>query len=398
VTYEANASQGSANPRLGTYATRTVAGEEVRAYVPPRLPVDPPIELTGRRLGALEAANRALGRLDGIDTRLPDTTLFLYMYVRKEALLSSQIEGTQSSLSDLLLYEIDEMPGVPLDDVVAVSNYVRALTHGLHRIREDGFPLSSRLIREMHRHLLAEGRGASKAPGEFRRSQNWLGGTRPGNASFVPPPHETVPDLMSDLEHFLHDETTYTPPLLKAAIAHVQFETIHPFLDGNGRLGRLLITLSLCSDGVLQEPSLYLSLYFKRHRATYYDLLQRVRTAGAWEAWLDFFLEGVRETGQQAHAAARALVRLFDEDRSRVESLGRTANTGLRLHDHLKRHPYTSIGSAAEALGLTFPTVRERIQDLEQLGIVTEVTGKARDRIWLYQRYVALLAEGTEPL
>ncbi|MDZ7801830.1 MAG: Fic family protein [Trueperaceae bacterium] len=395
---ETGPSQRSPNRRLGTYATRTVTGEKVHAYVPPPLPIDPPIELTGQRLGTLEAANRALGRLDGIDTLLPDTTLFLYMYVRKEALLSSQIEGTQSSLSDLLLYEIDEMPGVPLDDVAEVSNYVRALTHGLRRIREDGFPLSSRLLREMHALLLAGGRGAAKAPGAFRRSQNWLGGTRPGNATFVPPPHEMVPDLMSDLERFLHDETTYTPPLLKAAVAHVQFESIHPFPGGNGRLGRLLITLSLCSDTVLQEPSLYLSLYFKRNRDAYYHLLQRVRTEGAWEAWLDFFLEGVRETGQQAHATARALVRLFDEDRSRVETLGRTANTGLRLHDHLKRHPYTSIRGAADALGLTFPTVRQRMDDLANLGIVTEVTGKARDRIWRYRRYVAMLAEGTEPL
>lgn len=375
-----------------------MAGEEVRAYVPPRLPIDPPIELTGQRLGALEAANRALGRPDGIDTLLPDTTLFLHMYVRKEALLSSQIEGTRSSLSDLLHFEIDEMPAVPLDDVAEVSDYVRALTYGLQRIREDGLPLSSRLLREMHRHLLAGGRGASKAPGEFRRSQNRLGGSRPGNAAFMPPPHEMVPDLMSDLERFLHDETTYTPPLLKAAIAHVQFETIHRFLDGNGRLGRLLITLSLCSDGVLREPSLYLSLYFKGNRALYYELLQRVRTEGAWEAWLDFFLEGVRETGQQAHATARSLVRLFDEDRVRIESLGRTANTGLRLHDHLKRHTYTSIRSAANALGLAYPTVRDRIEDLERLGIVSEVTGKARDRIWSCRRYVALLAEGTEPL
>ena len=395
---ETNASQRSPDSRLGTYTTRSIAGEEVRAFVPPKLPMDPPISLSGERLGLLETANRALGRLDGIDTLLPDTTLFLYMYVRKEALLSSQIEGTQSSLSDLLLYEIDEMPGVPVDDVAEVSNYVQALTHGLRRIREDGFPLSSRLLREMHALLLAGGRGASKAPGEFRRSQNWLGGTRPGNAAYVPPPHELVPDLMSDLERFLHDDGTYTPPLLKAAIAHVQFETIHPFLDGNGRLGRLLITLSLCSDSVLQEPSLYLSLYFKRHRETYYDLLQRVRTEGAWEAWLDFFLDGVRETGGQAHATARALVRLFDEDRSRIEALGRAANTGLRLHDYLKKHPFTSIRTASDALGLAFPTIRQRMDDLQVLGIVSEVTGKERDRIWLYRRYVELLAEGTEPL
>ncbi|MDR9392110.1 MAG: Fic family protein, partial [Trueperaceae bacterium] len=281
-----------------------VAGETVRAFVPPRLPVDPPVDLTGRRLGALEAANRALGRLDGIDALLPDPALLLYGHVRKEALLSSQIEGTQSSLADLLLFEIDEAPGVPVDDVEEVSNYVAALRHGLRRLREDGFPLSARLLREAHGILLSGGRGADKAPGAFRRTQNWVGGTRPSNAVFVPPPPPLVPDLVDDLERFLHDEGTYTPPLVKAAIAHVQFETIHPFLDGNGRLGRLLVTLSLCHDDALREPSLYLSLYFKRHRAVYYDRLQRVRTEGAWEAWLDFFLEGVRDTATQAHQAA----------------------------------------------------------------------------------------------
>lgn len=320
------------------------------------------------------------------------------MHVRKEALLSSQIEGTQSSLSDLLLFEIDEVPGVPIDDVEEVSNYVRALTHGLRRVREDGFPISSRLLREMHALLLAGGRGATKAPGEFRRSQVWLGSTRPSRATFVPPPHEMVPDLMHDLERFLHDEGGYTPPLIKTSIAHVRFETIHPFLDGNGRLGRLLITLSLCGDGVLREPSLYLSLYFKRNRDLYYELLQRIRTEGAWEDWLDFFLEGVRETGQQAHATARSLVRLFERDRARVESLGRTANTGLRLHDYLKRHPLTTIRAASDELELAFPTVQKRMQDLTRLGIVTEVTGRARNRLWLYKEYVDLLGEGTDPL
>jgi Fic family protein len=360
--------------------------------------VDPPVDLTGRRLGALEAANRALGRLDGIDALLPDPALFLYGYVRKEALLSSQIEGTQSSLADLLLFEIDEAPGVPVDDVEEVSNYVAALRHGLRRLREDGFPLSARLLREVHGILLSGGRGADKAPGAFRRTQNWVGGTRPSNAVFVPPPPPLVPDLVDDLERFLHDEGTYTPPLVKAAIAHVQFETIHPFLDGNGRLGRLLVTLSLCHDDALREPSLYLSLYFKRHRAVYYDRLQRVRTEGAWEAWLDFFLEGVRDTATQAHQAARRLVDLLAEDRDRITERGRAVATNLRLHDHVARHGVASARSAADALGVTVQTAATRLGDLERLEVVREVTGKARDRVWSYVRLLDLLSEGTEPL
>lgn len=320
------------------------------------------------------------------------------MYIRKEALLSSQIEGTQSSLSDLLLFESNELPGVPLTDVQEVSNYVAALNLGLRRLREDQFPLSSRLLRELHSVLLAKGRGAEKEPGEFRRSQNWLGGTRPGNAVFVPPPFELVPELMTNLERFLHDYNELTPTLIKAAVAHVQFETIHPFLDGNGRLGRLLITLLLCAEEVLTEPSLYLSLYFKRHRSTYYDLLQRVRTEGVWEAWLEFFLEGIRETAQQAFATARALVQLFDEDRRRIEGLGRAANTALRLHSHLQKKPLASIQDATEALSLTYPTVRDRVKDLVELGILKEVTGRSRDRRWLYSRYFDILSEGTEPL
>lgn len=384
--------------RLGHYIECSVAGERVRAFVPPKLPIRPAIKIEGKLIELLEKANRALGRLDGVSELLPDTALFVYMYVRKEALLSSQIEGTQSSLSDLLLFENDAMPGLPLNDVQEVSNYVAALTYGLKRIKDENFPLSARLLREIHSVLLAKGRGAERDPGEFRSSQNWIGGSRPGNALFIPPPYERVPDLIANLEKFLHDYDEPTPVLVKAAIAHVQFETIHPFLDGNGRLGRLLITLLLCSEGVLQEPNLYLSLYFKRHRKTYYDLLQQVRMEGVWELWLEFFLEGVRETSQQAFATAKALLALFDEDRKRIEGLGRSAHTALRLHEYVQKKPAITIQDAIQAMSLTHPTVSGRIKDLEKLGILSEITGKGRNRVWLYTRYLNILNEGTEPL
>src|SRR6202789_3284805 len=272
----------------------------------------------------LEQANQALGRLDGLTSVLPDLSLFIYAYVRKEAVLSSQIEGTQSSLSDLLLFENDEAPGAPIEDVQEVSNYVAAMTHGLERLRS-GFPLSLRLVREIHEILLSKGRGSGKQPGEFRLSQNWIGGSRPGNAAFVPPPPELVLDCMSNLELFLHEDRPDLPLLIKAALVHVQFETIHPFLDGNGRLGRLLITFLLCAQDAIREPILYLSLYFKTHRTAYYDLLDRVRAKGDWEAWLDFFLTGVKETADQAASAARRILTLFDENQRQIESLGRPA-------------------------------------------------------------------------
>ena len=272
----------------GKYDVTAVGGEQVRAFIPDPLPPVPALSFEGRLQLALEAAVLAIGRLDGVTTLLPDKSLFLYTYVRKEAVLSSQIEGTQSSLSDLLLFELDEAPGVPLDDVVEVSNYVAALEHGLKRLRED-FPLSNRLIREIHGVLLSRGRGSGKEPGEFRRSQNWIGGSRPGNAAFVPPPHPAVPACMSALERFLHAEDDGLPVLVRAGLAHVQFETIHPFLDGNGRVGRLLITFLLCHAGVLQEPLLYLSLYFKQNRATYYALLElSVATATGRIGWRSF--------------------------------------------------------------------------------------------------------------
>jgi Fic family protein len=383
--------------RIGQYELRTVAGETIRAYVPPSLPPNPALQLTARHEELLEKANIALGRLDGLTALLPDISLFIYLYVRKEALLSSQIEGTQSSLSDLLLFESAQVPGVPLDDVQEVSRYVAAMTHGLERLR-GGFPLSLRLIREMHAVLMTDARGSDRDPGEFRRSQNWLGGTRPGNAAFVPPPAEMVLDLMSDLERFMHDQPTRTQTLLKAALVHVQFETIHPFLDGNGRLGRLLITLLLCVEGVLLEPTLYLSLYFKTHRQTYYELLQRVRLEGVWEDWLEFFLEGVLETAQQAVTTTKAILSCFEEDRSRIETLGRAASSTLRVHQYLQRKPMLSIPAAATALGLSEPTLAKSVAHLERLGVIRETTGQQRARVWVYQRYIDILSQGTEPL
>lgn len=313
--------------RTGTYETLGTVGEPVRAFIPAPLPPDPPPTLTGARARLHDRALLACGRLDAITALLPEPDLFLYGYVRREALLSSQIEGTQSSLSDLLLFELDEAPGVPVSDVAEVSNYVAALEHGLARLRE-GFPLSHRLLREMHAALLARGRGADKQPGEFRQSQNWIGGTRPGNAHFVPPPPQRVEDCMAALERFLHDQSLPFSTLIKAALAHVQFETIHPFLDGNGRVGRLLIALLLHHEGVLRQPLLYLSLYLKQHRAEYYRLLDAVRHDGDWEAWLDFFLEGVLVIATGAVDTAHRLLALFREDAELVRARGRAvANT-----------------------------------------------------------------------
>jgi Fic family protein len=365
--------------------------------MPHPLPPDPPLTLDADHYDLLEKANRALGRLDGMAMLLPDFSLFLYLYVRKEALLSSQIEGTQSSLSDLLLFESNELPGVPLDDVQEVSNYVAALNYGLARLRE-GFPLSLRLIREIHGVLLAKGRGSEKTPGEFRRSQNWIGGSRPGNALFVPPPPQDVMACMGALEKFLHNDPVATPVLIKAALAHVQFETIHPFLDGNGRLGRLLITLLLCAEGALAEPLLYLSLYFKTHRSTYYDLLQGVRKDGAWEDWLRFFLAGVQETADQAAQAARRILRLFEHDRRRIEQLGRAASSALRVHQLLQRKPILSIPKAAKELNLSAPTVTSAVQHLQEMEITRESTGGRRNRLYVYEQYLSILNEGTEPL
>jgi cell filamentation protein, protein adenylyltransferase len=384
------------NSRLGTYVSTTTAGETVRAFVPPPLPPDPLVDLSGL-YPQLDHANQALGRLDALTTLLPDTRLFLYLYVRKEALLSSQIEGTKSSFSDLLLFENEAVPGVPIDDVEEVSNYVAAMQHGLRRIK-GGFPLSLRLIREIHAILLRGGRGANKTPGEFRRSQNWIGGSRPGNAAFVPPPPERMLECLDRIEHFLHDEKPKLPVLVEAGLIHTQFETIHPFLDGNGRLGRLLITLLLCAKGVLREPLLYLSLYFKAHRQRYYDLLRRVRTEGVWEEWIEFFLEGTETTAHQAADTAVRILHLFEADRKKIRAMGRKAASSLAVHEYLQAHPMTKIGPAAKDLKLSIPTVTSALGTLTKLKIAKESTGKRRDRLFAYPRYLHILSEGTEPL
>jgi Fic family protein len=380
----------------GRFVTSPTAGETVRAFVPRPLPPDPPLVITPERQRLLERALLACGRLDAVTTLLPDPDFFLYAYVRREAVLSSQIEGTQSSLSDLLLFELDQAPGVPFDDVAEVSNYVAALEHGMSRLRE-GFPLSNRLIREIHARLLASGRGAGKNPGEFRHSQNWIGGTRPGNAHFVPPPPQELEPCMAALEGFLHDPAA-PGALVKAALAHVQFETIHPFLDGNGRVGRLLIALVLHHEDVLRQPLLYLSLYFKQHRAEYYRLLDAVRTSGDWEAWLDFFLEGVEQTATGAVDTAHRLLALFDADAARLRALGRTAANALRLFDVLRERPVASVNLLAERAGVSFATAARLIEALVELGIVREITGRKRQRVFAYQAYLDILNEGAEPL
>ncbi len=380
--------------RLGDWYETSVGEDIVRAYVPAPLPPVPAINISDFSV-LIERANLALGRLDGVTSILPSPPLFIFMYVRKEAILSSQIEGTQSSLSDLLLFEADEIPLVPLDDVQEVSNYVAALNHGLERLKND-FPISLRLIREIHEVLLREGRGASSQPGEFRTSQNWIGGTRPSRAMFVPPPPHMLMQCLGDFEKFLHADN-HLPTIVKAALAHVQFETIHPFLDGNGRLGRLLITFILCAKGVLREPTLYLSLYFKTHRQTYYDLLQRVRTHGDWESWLTFFLEGVIETAEQAAATAQRVLVLFEIDVQRIQELGRASSSASVVHQYLQSHAITTIPSAARKLALSEPTINSALNHLVELGIVREMTGKKRRRVYGYQAYLDILREGTEP-
>jgi Fic family protein len=381
---------------LGRYIVKAYGEESVKAFVPPPLPPNPPVRLDELQL-LLEQANQSLGRLDGLASVIPDLSLFIYAYVRKEAVLSSQIEGTQSSLSDLLLFENDEAPGVPLIDVQEVSNYVAALNHGLERLR-GGFPLSLRLIREIHGVLLSKGRGSDKQPGEFRQSQNWIGGTRPGTAIFVPPPPDLVLDCMNALELFLHEERPDLPLLIKAGLVHVQFETIHPFLDGNGRLGRLLITFLLCATGVLREPILYLSLYFKQHRSEYYDLLDRVRAKGDWETWLEFFLTGVRDTAEQAAIAARRILAVFEEHRRKIETLGRPAASVLRVFEHMQHNPIVSIPAAAKSIGISAPTVAKSLEHMRHLGLLREITGRQRHRLFVYDAYLAILSEGTEPI
>ena len=381
----------------GSYVPVSTAGVVARAFVPAPLPPQPPLAIDSPLRLQLDRSLLALGRLDSIATLLPNPDLFLYSYVRKEAVVSSQIEGTQSSLSDLLLFEIAAAPGVPFDDVVEVSNYVAALEHGLARVKE-GFPLSNRLIREMHEILMRRGRGSEKQPGEFRRIQNWLGGATPAEAIFVPPPADRVSDCMAALERFLHDEPDSTPAVIKAALAHVQFETIHPFLDGNGRLGRLLVPLILHVDGVLERPLLYLSLYFKQRREEYYARLGRVRTEGDWEGWLMFFAAGVVEVAEHAVVTAKRLADLIQRDRDLVRGVGRGAATALQVHEALQREPVTTIPRLVARTRLSVPGATAALERLIALDLVKEVTGRQRNRVYSYVSYVSLFSEGTEPL
>jgi Fic family protein len=379
----------------GEFVVKQTGEETVRAFVPYLLPPNPPLAINSSLREALDQALLSLGRLDSITTLLPDIDLFLYMYIRKEAVLSSQIEGTQTSLSDLLLFELKEAPGVPLDDVVEVSNYVAAMNHGLKRLKE-GFPLSNRLIREVHGILLAKGRGSDKNPGEFRRYQNWIGGTRPGNAIYVPPPPDQVAECMSSFEKFLHDIPERTPILIKAALSHVQFETIHPFSDGNGRIGRLLITLLLCHEEILRQPLLYLSLYFKQHRLQYFDLLMKVRQEGDWEAWLRFFVVGVREMAEGAVTTARRLNDIAEEDRKKIRELGRKAGSALRIHQVLQGRPIANIPFLSRKTKISPPTVTGVLDALQKIGIVKEVTGRKRNRLYAYEKCLDILRQGTE--
>jgi Fic family protein len=386
-------------PSPGRYVTVSTQGEPFKAFVPAPLPPNPPLDWSPALRQQFDAANVALGRLDALSSLLPNAQLLLYSFVRKEAVLSSQIEGTQSSLSDLLLFEADELPGVPLDDAREVSRCVAAMSHGLDRLRS-GFPLSLRLLREMHGVLLDQPRGRTKTPGQFRRSQVWLGGTRPGNAVFVPPPADRLGECLDAFERFLHDMPEATPPLIKAALAHVQFETIHPFLDGNGRIGRLLIVLQLVADGVLREPMLYPSLFFKAHRPEYYRLLNAVRESGDWERWLAFFAEAVERSAAQAVRVAQELIVLVQADRDRIATLGRAAASAWVVHEALQRTPITTAGALTRDTGITPATVNKTLALLEQKGVVSELTARQRGRVFAYTAYVECIdaeLEGSAP-
>ena len=379
----------------GSYIQTSAGGERVDAFVPRPLPPEPPLVWNGNLATLLAEASSSLGRLDGSARVLPNKELFIDAYVKKEAVLSSQIEGTRSSLSDLYRYELDGKAARD-SDVVEVSNYVKAMEHGISRLR-GGFPVSNRLIREIHQVLMSKGVGENKTPGEFRRSQVWIGGTRPQNAMFVPPPHTHVERCMGELELFMHAADDGIPPLVRAALAHVQFETIHPFLDGNGRVGRLLVTFLLINAGVLQEPVLYLSLYLRAHRDRYYQLLDESgRRTGDWETWIKFFLEGVVETADNAYRTTDRLGRMFDADRTRIEGAGRRSGSGLKVFGELMIRPEISVSQAAAATGLSFPAASSALKLLGELRVVHEVTGRSAGRVFRYSRYLEALEEGVE--
>ena len=377
---------------------RTRAGRVIRqpegysAFVPTPLPPDPPLRFDSQLATVLAAAGTALGRLDGVSATLPNPELFVAMYVRREAVLSSQIEGTQSTLDDVLAFEIDSDRSKLPRDIQEVVNYVNAMNYGLARLQT--LPLSLRLLREIHGKLLAGGRGSAKSPGEFRQSQNWIGAVRLTDAIFIPPPPHEMRTALGDLERFLHDPGGLDP-LIVCALAHAQFETIHPFLDGNGRVGRLLITFLLCHAKVLRRPVLYLSHYLKQHRGTYYDRLMAIRYEGDWEGWLRFFLTGVATVAREAEQTARRIVELREQLRRDAQASDVSLNT-LKLMDHLFEQPVINVKAAQEWLGVSFPAASRMVNELQKSGILTEVTGGRRNRMFRFVPYLDLFADVDE--
>ena len=381
----------------GTYESTSVAGETAQAFVPHALPpARPALDLSGDLVDRLGAAESALSRLEAAGRMVPSLDWFVYSFVRKEAVVSSQIEGTQASLTDLLTAEADAPTEAPPEDVEEICNYLDALTYAREQLRRPkGLPLSMRLLNGAHKRLMTGARGQHKDPGKTRRSQNWIGGTRPGNARFVPPPPHRVKDLLGELERFLHEDTNLSP-LVRAGLAHVQFETIHPYLDGNGRVGRLLIALCLENWGLLSEPLLYLSHFFKMHRAVYYDRLEAVRTKGDWEGWLDYFLEGVEVVADEAVRLIGSLFELVEADRKRYLESERATVIGARLFEQLPRHPIVTVKAAVRLCETTKPTATKAIDSLVEAGILAETSGRKRDRTYAYGPYLDRLRVGTE--
>lgn len=375
----------------GKYIAISTIGEKVNAYIPAPLPPHPLPELRATANKLLMSAVQTLGTLDALGEYLPDVAPFIYAYIRKEAVYSSMIEGTQSSLSDLLLYEQGGYNQTNTDDVEEVSHYVSAMQLGMARM-QDGYPISLRLIKELHAELLRRGRGSTKMPGEFRQSQNWIGGTRPGNAVYVPPPPQDLMDCMGALELFINRDDELTP-LVKAALVHVQFESIHPFLDGNGRVGRLLIQMMLCNSGLLKKPLLYLSLYFKQHRQEYYRLLNGIRQDGNWEAWIEFFLEAVQYTASDAVRVLAELQRRVNHDKATVATFGRMRNNSEKVLSMMQRHIVTRPLILAKQVGIAPSTIYRVLDKLEEHGIIRQSTQGERNRLYIYSAYQSMLDE-----
>jgi Fic family protein len=382
----------------GRYERTAVAGEEVRAFVPgPLPPADPTLSLDSEALELLGRAERELSRLELAGEMVPSVDWFIYGFVRKEAVISSQIEGTQATLIDLLTFEARrEDDAAPGPDVQEVCNYLDALAYAREQLsRPDGLPLSMRLLNGAHERLMRGARGADKQPGKVRQTQNWIGGTRPGNAAFVPPPPNLLDGLLSDFERYIHADDGL-PPLVRAGLLHLQFETIHPYLDGNGRIGRLLVTLLLEEWKLLSKPLLYSSLFFKRNRDDYYRLLNVVRVDGDWESWIRFFLESVASIAKEATDTARDLSALVSADRARTLAAPSSSVMAVRLFEALGQHPIVTIARVTELLEITKPTATKAVNTLVDAGILTETSGRRRDRTYSYAAYLDRLRVGTE--